>query len=653
MNFRFSKPAVLDRRFALSVGALAVLAVAVSIAGAQLWRSWAAQEVARRASLIESLDYSARIFRDEMLHSATEQRMRFVAPVTAALPASAQLLSLERFTEHTQRELTTFGLADDTLFGSFRIILNSTEPPQFAGVLARDTVLRNRVVVPVRSYSDKLVAQNFVIVVPAVRLVGLANGDQLAIVFAHQRVVGKGVVAIYGVTHSRRKHLNRNSLAALATMPILPPGIGGPDWREDTRSFALQAFAKDSTEARGSTVPESLNGSEEPLFEWLPTNKVLAVRVDDNFGDAFSTPNLRDSAWANSPWVGTFRADTSLNSNVITVVLRRDRGDAYLAEAVDRTERWLLGAVIVLAILAAAAAIVQLRRQQDLIRTRADFVSAVSHELRTPLAQIRMFSETLLMGRAKTPEQGNRWLRIINRESERMTHLVESILLFSRSERNGTRLAREVTDVSVIVREATDAFLPIASNRQVVVNNVLVPHAVAFVDPGAVRQVLVNLLDNAVKYGPEGQTITVKLELAARNMLELSVTDQGNGVPKSQREQIWKPFVRLDRDDGTTGGSGLGLSVVRDLVERHGGRIIVADNPEQRGARFIALIPRGLDGVQLAEAEIKMERQRILVSQREAFAATPVFGSPAAPRLNNAGFTSRAESAAANPTTTD
>lgn len=644
MKFRSNKPWVFDRRFALSVGALAVLAVAVTIAGAQLWRSWGAQEVARRASLIESLDYSARIFRDEMLHSATEQRMRFVAPITAALPENAPLLSLERFTEHTHRELATFGLADDTLFGAFRVLLNSNAPPEFSGVLARDTVLRRRVLVPVRTYSDRLVAQNFVIVVPAVRLVGLSNGDQLAVVFAHQRVVGKGVVAIYGVTHSRRKHLNRNSLAALATMPILPPGIGGPDWREDTRSFALQAFAKDSTEARGSTIAESLNGGEErPLFEWLPTNKVLAVRVDDNFGDAFSSANLKDTAWANSPWVGTFRADTSLNSNVITVVLRRDRGDAFLAEAVDRTERWLLGAVIVLAILAAAAAIVQLRRQQDLIRTRADFVSAVSHELRTPLAQIRMFSETLLMGRAKTPEQGNRWLRIINRESERMTHLVESILLFSRSERNGTRLAREIADVSVIVREATDAFLPIASNKQVVLQNSVVPSAVAFVDPGAVRQVLVNLMDNAVKYGPEGQTVSVKLELAARNMLELSVTDQGNGVPKSQREQIWKPFVRLDRDDGTTGGSGLGLSVVRDLVERHGGRIIVADNPDQRGARFIALIPRGLDGAQLAEAEIKMERQRILVSQREAFAATPVFGSPAAPRIQNAGFVSRAD----------
>ena len=634
---------MLDRRFALSVGALAVLAIAVTIAGVQLLRSWSAQELTRRESLAESLDYSARILRDEMLHSATEQRMRFVAPITAALPANAELLSLERFTEHTARELTTFGLADDTLFGTFRLIVSANEPAQFSGLLARDTVLRRRVVGPVRAYSDKLVGQSLMLVVPAVRLVGLADGDQLSVVFAHQRVVGKGVVAVYGVTHSRRKQLSRNILAALATMPILPPGIGGPDWREDTRRVAVQALKRDSTEARGSTVAESLDGGEEqPLAEWLPGNKVLAVRVDDNFGDAFSTQNLTQPAWAHSPWVGTFRADSLINSNVITVILRQDRGDAYLAASVDRTERWLLGAVIVLAMLAAAAAIVQLRRQQELIRTRADFVSAVSHELRTPLAQIRMFSETLLMGRAKTPEQGNRWLRIINRESERMTHLVESILLFSRSERSGTRLAREVTDVSVIVREATDAFLPIASTKQVVVHNVLLPHAVSFVDPGAVRQVLVNLLDNAVKYGPEGQTVTVKLELAARNMLELSVTDQGNGVPRSQREQIWKPFVRLDRDDGTTGGSGLGLSVVRDLVERHGGRIIVADNPVQRGARFIALIPRGLDGAQLAEAEIKMERQRILVSQREAFAATPVFGSPAATPVIHGGFATQA-----------
>lgn len=606
-------------RFSLAVGALLVLAIAVAMAGTQLWRSWGAQERARELSLAESLDYSARIFRDEMLHDATEQRMRFVAPITAALPAGVPLLSLERFAEHTKRELRTFGLDDDSLFGAFRVLLDSAAVPEFTGLLARDTVLRRRVLNPVLGYSDELIKQNLVIVLPAVRLVSL-SGDQLAVVFAHQRVIGKGVVAVYGVTHSRRKHLQRNSLATLATMPILPPGIGGPRWREDEKSVAVQAFARDSTQVRGALTAENVDAAPEHLFEWLPSNKVLAVRVDDNFGNAFVSENMADSAWKDSPWVGTFRADSTLNTNVMTVVLRRDRGDQYVAEAVNITERLLLVAVIVLAFLAAAAAIIQLRRQQELIRTRADFVSAVSHELRTPLAQIRMFSETLLLGRAKSAEQGERWLRIINRESERMSHLVESILLFSRSERNGMRLAREVNDVADIVREATDAFVPIASAKSVTMNNVLPPNAIAFVDAGAVRQVLVNLLDNAVKYGPEGQTVTVQLQPAARNMLELSVTDQGNGVPRNQRELIWKPFVRLDQDDGSTGGSGLGLSVVRDLVERHGGRMMVADNPAGRGARFIALLPRGLDGAQLSAAEGKMQRQRAIVAQREAHA---------------------------------
>jgi signal transduction histidine kinase len=135
------------------------------------------------------------------------------------------------------------------------------------------------------------------------------------------------------------------------------------------------------------------------------------------------------------------------------------------------------------------------------------------------------------MGRAKSPEQGNRWLRIINRESERMTHLVESILLFSRSERNGTRLAREITDVTEIVREATDAFMPIANAKSVTLQIEMVQHAIALVDAGAMRQILVNLMDNAVKYGPEGQTITVDLHPAPRNMLELRVTDQEMASP--------------------------------------------------------------------------------------------------------------------------
>lgn len=617
MSLRVSKPAVFDRRFALAVGALAALAIAVAVAGVQIWRSWGAQERARRLSLVESLDYSARIFRDEMLHDATEQRMRFVAPITAALPAGAPLLSLERFADHTRRELRTFGLDDDTLFGAFRIVLDSTTPPEFTGILARDSALRARAIKPVRSYSDELVRQNFVIVLPAVRLVSLVNGDQLAVVFAHQRVIGKGVVAIYGLTHSRRKHLKRNALATLATMPILPPGIGGPSWREDAKNIAVQGYARDSAEVRGALTPDRIDATPERQYEPLPGNTALAVRVDDNFGTAFVSDNINDPAWKHSPYVGSFRADTLVNTNVMTVILRKDRGDRYVSEAVGATERLLLAAVIVLALLAAAAAIIQLRRQQELIRTRADFVSAVSHELRTPLAQIRMFSETLLLGRAKSPAQGERWLRIINRESERMSHLVESILLFSRAERSGMRLAREVNDVSDIVREAIDAFAPIALAKSVTVEHALIPHAIAYVDAGAIRQVCVNLLDNAVKYGPEGQTIRVSLEPAARNMLELTVADEGHGVPRAQREQIWKPFVRLDQDEGSTGGSGLGLSVVRDLIERHGGRIMVTDNPGARGARFIALVPRGLDGASLAEAELKMQRQLAIVASRD------------------------------------
>ena len=303
-----------DRRSALTVGALATLAIAVAVAAFQVWHSWGTQENARRASLQESLDYSARVLRDEMLHAATEQRMRFVAPITGILPVDAPLLSLTRFTEHTRHELQTFGLEDDTLFGAFRIVLNSTTQPEFTGILARDTTLRARVLKPVRAYSDGLVKENFAIVLPAVKLIPLASGDQLAVVFAHQRVEGKGVAAIYGLTHSRRKQLARNTISSLATVPILPPGIGGEDWREMSAGFAVQAFVHDSTEMRGAIQPERFTFSRDslnkpviqsdsgtpkrvvfksstptPQMEWLSSNKILAVHIDDNFGRGFAT----------------------------------------------------------------------------------------------------------------------------------------------------------------------------------------------------------------------------------------------------------------------------------------------------------------------------------------------------------------------------
>jgi signal transduction histidine kinase len=248
----------------------------------------------------------------------------------------------------------------------------------------------------------------------------------------------------------------------------------------------------------------------------------------------------------------------------------------------------LLLAVFGLTLALFGVAVVQLRRQQELARLRDDFVSGVSHELRTPLAQIRLFADLLETGRLHDPAQRARSVRIINEESRRLTYLVENILHFSRAQRDASRLSPRPVEVGALVREIVDAFAPLARETEFVVR--AERGVVARIDQDAFRQVLLNLLDNAARYGPRRQTVQVGMAVVGF-AVRVWVQDQGPGVPREDRARIWEPYRRLERDaDAATGGSGIGLAVVRDLVGLHGGRAWVEDAPGG-GARFVVEVP--------------------------------------------------------------
>ncbi|HEY4131155.1 MAG TPA: HAMP domain-containing sensor histidine kinase, partial [Gemmatimonadaceae bacterium] len=235
-------------------------------------------------------------------------------------------------------------------------------------------------------------------------------------------------------------------------------------------------------------------------------------------------------------------------------------------------------------------ALVQLRRQQELARLRTEFVSGVSHELRTPLAQIRWFAELLQMGKLRTEDERARSAGIIDQEARRLTYLVENVLNFSRSEKGTNRVSLAPADLDHEIMEALEVFAPLARARKMVVASSLDASAIVALDRDALRQILLNLLDNAVKYGPAAQTITVMSEINA-DRARISVEDQGPGIPHEERQRVWEPYVRLSRDaESSTGGSGIGLSVVRELVELHGGRTRVEGAPGG-GARIVVELP--------------------------------------------------------------
>jgi signal transduction histidine kinase len=252
---------------------------------------------------------------------------------------------------------------------------------------------------------------------------------------------------------------------------------------------------------------------------------------------------------------------------------------------------------VLLALLGITAALVaiafrQMHREAALSRLRSDFVSSVSHELRTPLAQIRMFAELLRMGWIRSEQEHTRSLDIIDQEARRLGHLVDKVLCFDRVDRGENTLIVEPTHVASLIEEVLEAFAPLAKARQAEVSVDLDEAIVAEVDRGAMRQVLINLLDNAVKYGPQGQTINVALERCADPMwARLWIEDEGPGIPDLERGRIWEPFHRLERDSNSAiAGSGIGLSLVRTLTEAHGGRVTMADGVEG-GSRFIVEIP--------------------------------------------------------------
>ncbi len=249
----------------------------------------------------------------------------------------------------------------------------------------------------------------------------------------------------------------------------------------------------------------------------------------------------------------------------------------------------LLGVLGVVAGLVAIA-ILQLGRERALIKLRSDFVSRVSHELRTPLTQIRMFAETLLLKRVRSPEESERALEIIDRESRRLSHLVENVLQFSRCEHDSIRLAPVPRRLRPLLTELVEEFKPLLDGSGASIATRFEDDSEVTVDGDAMRQIVLNLLENAVKYGPDRQEVW--LGTSRRNgRVRVWVDDQGPGIRVADRERIWEPFQRVERDPASAlTGTGIGLSVVRDLVSKHGGSAWAEDG-ERGGARFVVELP--------------------------------------------------------------
>lgn len=325
-----------------------------------------------------------------------------------------------------------------------------------------------------------------------------------------------------------------------------------------------------------------------PLTGGVGYDSMGSFIISDRYGvDIYRTAVQYESRFTARDTIGTDMGDLYAN-----VALREAMADKLIIGGLPKSRLPLILGLLALTAGLIGTALFQLRRESQLTRLRTDFISGVSHELRTPLAQIRMFSETLTLGRVRSDEERQRSLAIIDQEARRLTHLVENLLHFSRAERQIAHITPEPTMLAPLVQEVLDGFSPLAAARGARLAAAVPEDLVVPADPGAVRQMLLNLLDNAVKYGPAGQEIRIGAR-RDNGMAQLWVSDSGPGIPRADRERVWERFWRLERDRGSAvAGSGIGLAVVRELAGLHHGRTWIDDAaPDAPGTRVVIELP--------------------------------------------------------------
>jgi signal transduction histidine kinase len=262
-----------------------------------------------------------------------------------------------------------------------------------------------------------------------------------------------------------------------------------------------------------------------------------------------------------------------------------------LARSQFRQNLLLIGVAIALLLIGLILALRATTREMKLVEAKTTFVSNVSHELKTPLSLIRLFAETLELGRVRNPEEAHEYYRIINRESRRLTRLINNILDFSRIEAGRRQYQFSETDVVEVVNEVLQSY-----ERQMTLagfetrTNIQSDLSPALTDREALAQAVLNLIDNAIRYSDQAKTIEVSVRLRGGD-IAIEIADQGIGIPKAEHQRIFEKFYRVSTGlVHDTKGSGLGLAIVKHIVEAHRGRVTVESAPG-KGSRFTILLP--------------------------------------------------------------
>lgn len=223
------------------------------------------------------------------------------------------------------------------------------------------------------------------------------------------------------------------------------------------------------------------------------------------------------------------------------------------------------------------------------------FISNVSHELRTPLTSIKGYTETLLEGAMNDPNLCSRWLQIIYDEAQRLERLINDLLDLSMLEAEQVDLCFKSADIKKLIDESVAILLPLAIKEDIkIITSFDEDLPIVVIDRDRIKQVLLNLIHNAVKYSPKKGGVVIKGRKLSRE-IEITISDQGVGIPPNHQNRIFERFYRVERSmTEKAAGRGLGLTIAKHIVETHGGNIGARRN-EDRGSTFFFTIPTDVE----------------------------------------------------------
>lgn len=326
--------------------------------------------------------------------------------------------------------------------------------------------------------------------------------------------------------------------------------------------------------------------------------EVLAARMESVSQDQFVVSAIDDQSGESVYSTGDIEMDMDAERSSLWLfpdysILINKSGDSIqkLAEERLKIELFILAAVISVLLIALFLVINAVRKEIDLANAKSDFVSNVTHEIKTPLALISMFAETLQLGRVKTEEKKQQYYEIIELEAQRLSRMIGRILSFSKMEAGKRKFNFEKQNICRLIEEIFDTYKYHLSSQGFEYHLNCDSQVFAEVDIESFTEVILNLIDNAIKFSPDKKSIEVGVERKKKDLICVSVKDYGIGISLNDQKKVFEKFFRSENAlIQKTKGTGLGLNLVWEIVSAHNGRVEVQSKPGE-GATFSVTIP--------------------------------------------------------------